>query len=92
MRNLGCDSLLPLLPYEKKVFVLDLPPLDERRFILGVSFLSKFINYTTDSPPPSGEINFNVPSRSFKNFIFIKLSQFRYNYELVTYLGAFAKI
>lgn len=82
LRNLGCDQLVSSLPYENCLLLFVLSLLEKNRFTLGVSFLNNLINVTITSSTLLDEVNFNVPKHFSRNFIFIKLSQGRYNYEL----------
>lgn len=81
LRKLSC--LLSLPPYKNRLLLLALPSLESHGFILGFSFLIKLLNGTTNSPMLIDDINYNVPNSLSRNFTFINISQYTYNYELL---------
>lgn len=62
--------------------MIDLPSLERRRFMLGILFVVKLINGDIDSHFLTAKIVYNVPARTTRNFVPLKVKFSRLNYEL----------
>lgn len=81
LRGLGWKTFEKLPPYEHRLKLINLPTLRRRRLMLGVTFMTKLINGEINSISLLGDIRFNVPNRVTRNYVPLKLSFCRYNYE-----------
>lgn len=81
LRGLGWKTTEKLPPYEHRLKLINLPTLRKRRLMLGVIFMTKLVNGEINSTSLLGDINFNVPIRPTRNYVPLKISFCRYNYE-----------
>ena len=81
LRGLNWSSRVDLPPYESRLLLINLPPLQARRCMLGNVFLGKLLNGTVDAPFLLHRVNFNVPARRTRFFELLKLSTSSTNYE-----------
>lgn len=82
LRGLGWNSNEALPPYENRLKLIDLPSLHKRRQMLRCIFIIKLLRGQIQSEFLLSEINFNVPSRSTRNYLPLKLTIAKSNYEL----------
>lgn len=68
--------------YNNRLKLIDLPNLEKRLEILGVTFLYKLINGDVYTPTLLGPIDIHIPSRTSRRFVLLKLPQCRTNYDL----------
>lgn len=72
VRNLGWNALVSLLPYENRLLLFTLYPLEKRRFIRGVFFLITLINGTINLPTLLVGINVNVTNGFSRNSVLLE--------------------
>lgn len=76
LRRLGWNSFV-LPPYENRLNLIKLPTLKSRRIMLGITFLLGLIRGEVNSQFLLGQINFNIPARTTRNFQLLRLSHNR---------------
>lgn len=91
LRGLGWDPIRRLPPYEHRLQLIDLPSLERRRLVLGITFMINLINGKIVAPFILNQIDFNVPSRISRNYVPIRLPQCRTNFEAFSPLRLLCK-
>lgn len=82
LRGLPWDTSIPLPPYLDRLNLIHLPSLRKRRTIASILFLTNLIKGNIDSPYLLNLITFNIPHRTSRYFLPIRLTFCRTNYEL----------
>jgi len=80
LRNLNWDPNIPLPAYKSRLKLINLPTLESRRIMLNVSFVLSLLNGNTSCEFLLQKMNFSIPIRPSRNFMFFKLEYFMQNY------------
>ena len=73
-RSYGRNDHLP--SYLRRLMLIDLPTLSNRRVVLGISFVNNLINGFVDSDFLLSRLHLNIPLRNSRNFLPLKLEFF----------------